>query len=151
MSSRPARRCTGGLVRRVVALTALALVIAGCNTRTPERWQIPDGYVGWVVAQYKNPSCTPLPRSDGYILLRIPSSGRLCTSDTQPDGEAFDKYEYVKADGASQEIDQRTMVWGGMASSTGRSFVFLGSEQQLRSSSTSAERLDTLCTTDLQC
>jgi hypothetical protein len=145
------RRQDGALVRRVVALIALAGVLAGCNTRTPERWQISDGYVGWVVVQYKNPACSPLPRSDGYIVLRISLNGRVCTSDPQPNGEAFDKYEYIKADGGTLEIDQRTMIWGGKSSSTGRSYFFVGSEQQFRNAPVSAEQLDRLCATDLRC
>jgi len=138
-------------VRIAWVLIALSAVFIGCNTRMPDRWLIPDGYVGWLVVQYKNPACAPLPTSGGYNVLRIPPNGRLCTSSPQPDGEAFDKFEYITVDGGTQELDQHTMVWGGMASSTGRRFVFVGPEQQFRSSSDSAEKLDNRCTNDLRC
>jgi hypothetical protein len=136
---------------RTATIIALAAVLVGCNTRPAERWQIPDGYVGWIVVQYNNPSCAPLPETDGYTLLRVSPKGRLCTSDRQPNGEAFDKYEYLRGDGGTREIDQRTMVWGGKASSTGRSFVFVGTEQQFHAASDSAEELDRRCTVDLLC
>jgi hypothetical protein len=138
-------------ILRTATIIALAAVLVGCNTRPAERWQIPDGYVGWIVVQYNNPSCAPLPETDGYKLLRISPKGRLCTSDRQPNGEAFDKYEYLRGDGGTWEIDQRTMVWGGKASSTGRSFVFVGTEQQFHAASDSAEELDRKCTVDLLC
>ena len=138
-------------MRRVVGLILLAGALIGCNTRTPDRWQLADRYVGWVVVQYENPNCPPLALAGGYNILRIPESGRLCTSSRQPDGEAFDRFEYVKSDGGIEEIDQRSMVWGGKTSSAHRTFVFVGGEQRFRDSADSAEKLDERCTTDLRC
>ena len=129
----------------------LACALTSCNTRAPDRFQVSDGYVGWLVVQYQNPACQPLPMESGYNVFRFSGDGRLCTSSRQPEGEAFDRFEYVKGDGALQEIDQRTMVWGGVASSSHRSFVFVGNEQQFRARTDSAEQLDQRCTTDLHC
>ena len=140
-----------GSPRSFIAVAVLAALLVTCNTRTPERWLIPEGYVGWLVVQYDNAACAPLPIAGGYYVLRVSSSGRLCTSDKVVGGEAFDKFEYVKSDGTTTEIDQRTMVSGGMVSSTGRRFKFIGTEQQRRSSPDTADALDARCTSDLRC
>lgn len=132
-------------------MLVLVTALAGCNTRTPERWQIPEGYAGWVVIQYNNPACAPLPIVGGYRILRISATGRLCTSEPVSGGEAFDKFEYVRPDGSVVEMDQRALVHSGVVSSTGRRFKFIGTEQQWRSSSDTSDSLDQKCTLELRC
>jgi hypothetical protein len=140
-----------GSGRLTLLFFVVAAALLACNTRTPERWQLPDGYAGWVVIQYGNPACAALPVIGGYRMLRIPAAGRLCTSESVSGGEAFDKYEYVRSDGSTVEIDQRTLVHDGVVSSTGRRFKFIGTEQQFRSSPDTADALDERCTPDLRC
>lgn len=122
-----------------------------CDTRMPDRWQIPEAFVGWVVVQYARPDCAALPEINGYYVLRISARGRLCTSDRPRSGEAFDKFEYVQADGTMVEIDQRSFVWGGTVSSTARRFVFIGTEAQWRSSPDTVSSLDERCSKDPAC
>jgi len=43
---------------------------------------------------------------DGRNVVRIPASGRLCTSTPYETGSARDLYEYVRPDGTTRLIDQ---------------------------------------------
>ena len=138
------------LTRLVVAVLIAAALLA-CNSRTPDQWQVPQGFAGWVVVQYTRPECPPLPVSNGYKVLRVSAQGRLCTSDPMPNGEAFDKFEFVDPDGHTTEIDQRSLVWGGTASSTGRRFVFIGTEEQWRNSADTVTSLDERCSRNPAC
>jgi len=136
--------------RRSTVLLALAMLL-GCSTRMPDRVEIPEGFVGWIVVQYAKPECVPLPKANGYYVLRVSARGRICTSDSPTSGEAFDKFDFVRADGTTVEIDQRSLVWGGAVSSTGRRFVFIGTEEQWRNSPDTVSSLDDRCSKDPAC
>ncbi|MDQ6720135.1 MAG: hypothetical protein M3003_04985 [Candidatus Dormibacteraeota bacterium] len=132
-------------------LLVLALLGTACNTRTPDRWEIPSGYVGWIVAQYESSACSALPLDRGYKVLKVNDRGRICTSDKQESGEAFDKFFYVNSGGQANEIDQRTLIWGSVYSSTKRSFHFVGTETQYHASPESVQVLDQRCSVDPRC
>ena len=63
------------------------------------RYEIRDGFRGWVVIQYGDPRCSPLPMHNGYLVLKISESGCLCTSTSLPEGLRTNAFEYVASDG----------------------------------------------------
>lgn len=134
-----------------VLAAALLLLGSGCTTRTPDLWEIPEGYVGWAIVQYESSNCASLATRDGFRVLHLSARARLCTSDRLEAGEAFDKYRYVSADGRVQDLDQRTMVWGAVITSKHRYFAFIGPESAFRSSDTGPTKLDELCVRDPNC
>jgi hypothetical protein len=142
----------------VVAIARLALALlvlllfSGCNTRTPDRWEVPAGYVGWIIAQYEDSSCQPLPVDGGYKVLKLSAQGRVCTSEKQASGDAFDKFFYVDGTGHSSEIDQRKLVWAGVYNATTkRSFHFIGTEAEYRASPDNSQTLNQRCIANPKC
>lgn len=137
---------------RAALIVLTCLLLGGCNTRTPDRWDVPAGYVGWIVAQYEDPSCGPLPIEHGYKVLKLNARGRVCTSEKQEAGDAFDKFFYLDADGHSSEIDQGKFVWGGVYyANTKRSFQFVGSEDAYHASPDNSQILDQRCAANPKC
>lgn len=134
----------------VVALAVLILI--ACNSRTPLRWELPPGFVGWTIVQYERADCPRLPVQGGYRVIHLDERGRACTSDRQESGDAFDKYFYVDPTGSIRELDQGRMVWGGVYfAASKRSFHFVGSESDYRASSDNSERLDQECSSNPGC
>ena len=103
------------MVRRKERARALGILIIPVITwccdrlRTPSLYEIPDGFRGWVLMEFKNPACPALERRDGKWVFRVGADGRLCTS-TSPETEwAVDKYFFVGAE--RREIPHTG--WGG--------------------------------------
>jgi hypothetical protein len=127
-------------------LVFAALVGAACQTRTPEVIEVPDGYVGWVIVEYGRPDCPSLPVQSGKLVVRLNDRGRVCASNAPPEGGAFDTWLYVKADGTTREIDQRSAIHGGSYfGQTKRRIIFVGPEDKWRESE-SADSLNRRCT-----
>jgi hypothetical protein len=88
----------------ISAVMALTLVIATiwqneANKRTPSRYEIPEGYVGWIEIQYEIPGSPPTTIRDKQFIFSIPASGLLKTSTAQQFGEAVDHYFYCGTSG----------------------------------------------------
>lgn len=88
-----------------LALTVLSLLAPCCNTRTPDTFYIPRGYVGWVRIEHSAAGAPPLEQKDGHRLIRIPSNGRLRTSSPLLGGLADDRYYYVDSAGKLEELE----------------------------------------------
>jgi hypothetical protein len=91
-----------------ISLLATVLIIGGLNcggVGRPVNWEIPAGYIGWIVVQYKDSSCPPL-RSDGlYLDVDITSAGTACTStDDTLKVWRYNRFEYIDQDGVRTEI-----------------------------------------------
>ena len=56
-----------------VLMLALLFTSATCQktTRRPDRYLIPQGYVGWVRIDYKIPGTSELPLEDGYFSYEV--------------------------------------------------------------------------------
>jgi len=131
---------------------ALLVLATGCNTRTPLRWEIPAGYVGWTVVQYESATCAAFPLDSGYKVIRLNERGVACTSEKLEAGEAFDRYLYVENTGHTSEIDQGTLVWAGVYfSHTKREFHFIGSEADYHASPDNSQTVDQRCSADPNC
>src|ERR1041385_8868642 len=87
-----------GLLRLSVisALWVATLGTAACQERQrrPNRYLIPDGYVGWVRINYRIKEAPILPIEDGYYLFKFPESGIINTSSEGEEGFAPDEYYY---------------------------------------------------------
>jgi len=86
----------------LVLLTGLALwlnVSARNSTRHSSRFLIPEGYTGWIRAEFEVQGAPPLPMEDGEYVLKIPANGVLRTSSREQYGWAKDHYYYESAGG----------------------------------------------------
>src|SRR6266481_570114 len=70
----------------------------------PMRYEIPGGFKGWFVVQFEEQACPPL-RSQGlFLVVSVPTSGKVCTSTSNPDGLVYYKFEYVFRDGKRERL-----------------------------------------------
>lgn len=110
---------------RVSALGALGLcflMFTGCEAvwtllrddRRPNRYLIPEGFVGWVRIDYEVEGAPELPIEDGFRVYRIPSSGLLQTSSAVQSGWASDEYYYVDASGDREQLTVTARGGGGL-------------------------------------
>lgn len=92
----------------------LLFTVLGCQQpRTPNKYLIPQGYVGWVCAEYNVKGVPPLPRVRGYNVIQVPPSGHLKTSSVPQSGAAVDEFYYVNG-----SVEQRLDSWSGPTGST---------------------------------
>lgn len=87
------------------------------STRRPDRFLIPQNYVGWVLIEYQVKGAPPLTLEEGHDLYRISAQGRLQTSSKMEDGMATDQYFYVTPT-SRREINstgwgEGGLIWGG--------------------------------------
>lgn len=128
-----------------IALLIASLLFSGAmiwgmlrSTRRPDRYLIPQGYVGWVIVEYNAKGAPPLPLEEGHDLCKIPRDGRLETSSSLEDGWASDEFFYISAKG--RQVIKRTgwgeggMIWGG---STSDGSVGIGTDKGMKTVHTS--------------
>lgn len=104
----------------VLAIWLSMLSIAGCEgkERRPNRYLIPDGYVGWVRINYRIKDAPMLPIEDGFYLLNFPKEGTLNTSSEGDEGVASDEYYYIDSAGRRRAIPvtgDTALIWGPVA------------------------------------
>ena len=84
-------------MNRTRIVISLALLI-GCSgvypKRTPYRYLIPNGYVGWVEVIFGVVDEPELPVVEGFRIVKFPKEGVLKTSSSLEDGWAKDEYYY---------------------------------------------------------
>lgn len=103
------------------------------DTRRPNRYLIPDGYVGRVRIEYRVKGAPKLPLEDGHLLFRVSKSGRVQTSSVMQDGWASDDYYYVSKHGRHQIDNVTDMIWEQSFEPNGANEkFFVGTEQQYR-------------------
>lgn len=98
------------------------VLIGGCEQiwtlvredRRPNRYLIPEGFVGWVRIDYEVEGTPELPIEDGFYIYRIPPTGHLETSSTQLSGWASDEYYYVDDSGNMEELPATGRNEGGL-------------------------------------
>jgi hypothetical protein len=112
--------------------------------RHPVRYLIPDGYIGWVVVSYNEPTTPPLPVVKGEIVCKFPVGSVLRTSSALESGWAKDEFFYYSVDGSLHRLKDTSwggggMIWDGSVSSeqptegVAKQFeesYFIGSEEQ---------------------
>ena len=93
------------VVLPLLLVTAGFLVYVLSSSSPALRYEMKEGFRGWVVIQYGDVRSPPLPIRKRYLALQIPESGCLCTATTQPLGFRNTVYEYVSP------YDQRTEIF----------------------------------------
>ena len=127
----------GPRTRRIIKTLAIGvplllfLTIAVSIVRSmgrPIRWELPPDYKGWLVVQYEDPSCPALSVGGPYLVVRVPPTGRVCTSSPLPEGWRHHRYEYVHPDGRRTEASS---PWSSYSSGLKRENVFIGTRAEL--------------------
>ena len=82
------------MARLILTLCSLTCIIcSGCQqARTPNKYLIPQGYVGWVCVEYSVKGAPTLPSVSGYNVIRVPMNGDLKTSSIPQSGSAIDEF-----------------------------------------------------------
>ena len=137
-------RAAVGLLILTVALVCFVFVLF--NPKRSLMYKIADGYKGWAVVRYDDPSCAPLDRESMFTVITVPSSGIGCTSSPLQQGWRLTLYEYVRRGQATRRIPQSSWggngeIWAGfgMPYEHSESF-FVGTEQELQRSWSSRPR-----------
>ena len=127
----------------------------------PTRWEIPDGYRGYVMTAYGISTCRPLPKDLLVSVVTVDAKGHACTSDVLPNGytEFGNEYVYVRSDGAkvpiprvpfpnSGDVISVPSVWGSVDVGDGkcprRSEFFVGTRDDERAAPKAFDRTDGL-------
>ena len=82
-----------------MVLFLILILLASKEISYPLLWEIPEGFHGWVVAQFDNPNCSQLPRHTIYLVVKISSDGKGCTSTKTGEKWVYDRFEYVDTTG----------------------------------------------------
>jgi hypothetical protein len=105
---------------RIFLLSGIALVIGFALTGMgrPVRYELPEGYQGWVVIEYYNPDCAPIESKGIFLVITVPPSGRVCTSSPLPDDAwRLYLYEHLMSDSTRRRIpsfnNKARAIWGG--------------------------------------
>ena len=100
-----------------IVLGAASFTDNCAKQRRPNRYLIPDGYVGWVKVYFNVKEAPPLPIEDGHYLFKFPASGTLETSSAPEFGEATDEYHYYSENNrrllTNTLYGGNGMIWGG--------------------------------------
>ena len=126
----------------VLALTVVLLCIflTAFNPKLPLVCKIANGYKGWAIVRYEDPSCAPFQRENIFLVISIPSSGTGCTSSALRPGWRIEFFEYVSGAKVIKKLPQcpwrgNGEIWAafGIPYKHSESF-FVGTEQELQRS-----------------
>jgi hypothetical protein len=132
---------TGRLIRYAFAVVAVGVTLLSCEEpkRTPIRYMIPEGYVGWFEIDYNVPTGAAPEREGKYVVYRIPANGHLITSAHYEVGWATDEHYYYNVRGDRRRLPETIsgrggMVWGEHEGRSGDGpqyeREFIGTEKQ---------------------
>src|SRR5579884_3927484 len=106
--------CRAGVLAAalVVPVALVAWLLSGLlfgGVGRPIRWELPDGYTGWVTVQYTQPACEPIGHEGLWLVIRVPASGQACVSDPMPSPAwRFQRFDYLSSDGRLTPISTGT-------------------------------------------
>lgn len=91
------------------------VVLASCESKPHEVYEIPAGYRGWVEIRAQRADCRPLPQSGHEVRFVISIDGKLCTSSPVAFGLGREDFYYIK-DGRrlhlrDSDVDADNMIW----------------------------------------
>ena len=126
------------------SLSMLGTTACQIKERRPNRYLIPEGYVGWVRVNYRIKDAPVLPIEDSFYVLKFPADGVINTASEGEEGFASDEYYYYDENADRQRIRNANddgLIWGGVAfgslSARGKeptkySEFFVGTKQQFQ-------------------
>jgi len=92
-----------GIPLAVTPLAILTMILF--NVRGPVRYDIPDGYRGWVVVRYEQEGCPPLELRGLDLVVAIDQHGCACSSSDEPWSGTWRDARYVfVSDGVMREL-----------------------------------------------
>jgi hypothetical protein len=92
------------------ALAAIILVVTYIATGLlgwPKKYEIADTFHGWATIAYNKPHCKALEWDGLFVVIRVDSSGKGCTSSPMPLGWSYTKFVRVDKGG-----NQTPLAWG---------------------------------------
>ena len=113
--------------------------------RHPNKYLVPEGYVGWVSVRYGEKDANELEVENGTRICQIPDVGLLRTSSPLEEGWAKDEYFYYSQDGSLHRLRSTGwgaggMIWGdsaewkqtsgGTAPAQITQYFYIGTEEQ---------------------
>jgi hypothetical protein len=125
------RRVLGAFAAAVgVFFASVALIaIYTQGIARPMTWEIPEGYRGWILAQFGDGSCPPM-RLDGvFDVLAVGPDGRACTSSSLQRGWQYVRYEAIGLSGR-KEIDRNSVTPWAVNNELQRKTLFVGARDQ---------------------
>ena len=120
----------------IVLMTILACA-AFAILRRPIRYEIADGYRGWVVVKYDDQYCPALGDQGIFLAIPVTSAGVGCTSNPLREGWQIDLYEYARQGKKTRSLPQsgwggKGEIWAGFSvPSKHLESFFVGTEQEL--------------------
>src|SRR5205823_14383647 len=94
----------------VITMSTILLIVIVVRHKfgRPMRYEFVGGFSRWVVVQFQDPSCPPL-RSDGlFLVVSVPTSGKVCTSTARPQGWIYYRFAYIYPNGQREALPMRT-------------------------------------------
>ena len=120
---------------RFIVLFLILILFAYKELGYPLLWEIPEGFHGWVVAQFDDPNCSQLPRHELYQVVKISSDGKACTSTSMSEKWVYDGFERIDATGhltILSSTGQDPSVWFIESSEESHKLlVFIGRKAEL--------------------
>lgn len=98
----------------------------------PELYEFSPGFRGWFLVEYGKPNCPALTNRGIFRVIRVPQSGRVCTSSEPIEGWQYTRYLYVGQDETTHEIPGSDVPWGYYVQERKTEVLFLGTEQEMR-------------------
>jgi len=97
---------------RIVCLVVAVLGLLFFLLRPPKGYiyYFPENYAGWICVEYGADGFAPLTEQDGYLIVKVPSSGILKTSSPLRTSPTRDKYYYYNG---IQIKDAKELQLGG--------------------------------------
>jgi len=74
----------------------------------PMVYEFPAGFKGWVSVKFGDSTCPPLGRRGKWLVVNVPSSGKVCTSTPHDDRWIHYRFEYVRPDGTLEDLPLRS-------------------------------------------
>lgn len=81
-------------IGRTVAVVVVLAFLGQCPSKPDRVFLLPDDTYGWFKVEFNVKGAPSFPRSDGQIVVSVPLSGRVATSDPIPLGESWDEFRY---------------------------------------------------------
>lgn len=123
----------GGLA--LIGVCGLLFLFIPGGIGLPIKWELPDGYKGWVVFRSGDPSCKPYARQGIWLVVHVANDGSACVSNPRDPKWRFEYFVYVHPDGSTTRVDD---VRGGHAHYGPADEIvdadFIGSDAEIRQS-----------------
>lgn len=131
-------------LKEIVALALLCLLLFGgilyaltkSNSRRPNKFLIPEGYVGWVIVEYRVKNAPALAIENGHYLYTFARNGTFQTSSSLEYGWAHDEYWYYSLKNPKKLRLLKDTGWGRgghiWAGSTSDGVVGIGDDKGTR-------------------